>query len=157
MIRRPFLSVVPKAIQVWALVVVCAAVLIALVVALSTSGSGELLRILSLYGAAALVAGSAAAVWLLCVGFVFADARQRAMRPVAWVLVVILFPHLLGFLLYFVMRQPIAATCTHCGMTVPNHQPFCSWCGNSQVPPAATNPPLTGDPLPGNSLQGASQ
>ena len=30
------------------------------------------------------------------------------MRPVLWVLVAALFPHLLGFLLYFVMRHPIA-------------------------------------------------
>ena len=150
MIHRPFLSVVPKAIQVWALVVVCAAVSIGLVVGLSTGDPGEHLRIMSLYGVAALFVGSLVAVWLLSVGFVFADARQRAMRPVAWVLVVILFPHLLGFLLYFVMRHPIAATCTHCGMTVPNYQPFCSWCGASQVP-------LNSTPLAGTPLQGASR
>jgi predicted amidophosphoribosyltransferase len=59
---------------------------------------------------------------------------------------------LLGFLLYFVMRHPIAATCTQCGMTVSNHQRFCSWCGTPLVPSESAIGPLTA-----NSLQGASQ
>jgi hypothetical protein len=47
---------------------------------------------------------------------------------------------------YFVMRHPIAATCTHCGMTVSNHQRFCSWCATSQFPPSSTKGPLTANP-----------
>jgi len=74
---------------------------------------------------------SVTAAWLLLSWVLFfADARGRAMRPFLWVLVAALFPHLLGFLLYFVMRQPIASTCSHCGRTIALNQLFCSWCGS---------------------------
>ena len=129
---RQFLSIVPKAVQFWAVVTVGCAVLIGLVAGYKASDQSTALRTMSLDGSAALVLGIVLAVWLLCLGFVFADARRRAMRSVLWVLVVALFPHLLGFLLYFVMRQPIASTCTHCGQTILPHQRFCSWCGAPQ-------------------------
>ena len=145
--RRPFLSVVPKAIQIWALVLVGAAVSIALVIGGRTAGAGaragEVLTTMSIFGGVALLFSSVMAAWLLGVGFVYADARQRAMRPIPWVLAAIFFPHLLGFLLYFVMRQPITAICTHCGMAVSPYQRFCSWCGTSQVPQTSTDSPLS--------------
>jgi hypothetical protein len=149
---RRFLSIVPKTVQLWASVLVGCALLIGLVVGYKTSDQGAVLPTMSAYGSAALVLGVVLAIWLLCLGFVFADARRRDMRSVLWVLVAALFPHLLGFLLYFVMRHPIAATCTQCGMTVSNHQRFCSWCGTSLAAPNSTNGPLTA-----SSLQGASQ
>ena len=149
---RRFLSIVPKTVQLWASVLVGCALLIGLVVGYTAADQGAVLRTMSTYGSAALVLGIVLAIWLLCLGFVFADARRRDMRSVLWVLVAALFPHLLGFLLYFVMRHPIAATCTHCGMTVSTHQRFCSWCGTSLAAPNSTNGPLTA-----NSLQGASQ
>jgi Phospholipase_D-nuclease N-terminal len=149
---RRFLNIVPKTVQLWALVIAACAVLTGLVVAYTTAGQGEVWRIMAAYGSAALVLGILLAIWLLCLGFVFADARRRDMRPVLWVLVAALFPHLLGFLLYFVMRQPIAAICTQCGGTVSNHQRFCSWCGTSLVTPDSTSRPLTANPS-----QGASQ
>ena len=149
---RRFLNIVPKEVRLWASILAGCLFLIGLGVAYETADQGAVLRTMSAYGSAALVLGVGLATWLLCLGFVFADARRRDMRPVLWVLVAALFPHLLGFLLYFVMRHPIAATCTHCGMTVPNHQRFCSWCGTAQVPPDSTKGPLSA-----NSSQGASQ
>ena len=144
--RRPFLSIVPKAIQIWALVLVGSAVSIGLVIGQQTAGAGAragaLLTTMSLFGGVALLFSSFMAVWLLGVGFVYADAHQRAMRPVPWVLAVIFFPHLLGFLLYFVMRQPITAICIRCGMAVSPYQRFCSWCGTSQVPQTSTDGPV---------------
>ena len=148
MLRR-FFSIVPKTVQLWASVLVGCALLIGLVVGYKAADQGAVFPDMSADGSAALLIGTVLAIWLLCLGFVFADARRRAMRPVPWVLVAGLFPHLLGFLLYFVLRQPIASTCTQCGKTVPLHQPFCSWCGASL---AAPNGPLTTD-----SLQGASE
>jgi hypothetical protein len=139
---RRFLSIVPKAVQLWALVLVGCALPIGLIVGYKTA-DGPVLRTMSEYAGAALALGVVLATWLLCLGFVYADARRRDMRSVLWVLVAALFPHLLGFLLYFVMRYPIAATCTHCGMTVPNHQRFCSWCGTSLASPNSTDAPLT--------------
>jgi hypothetical protein len=148
---RRFLNIVPKTVQLWASIVVVCALLVGLVVAYETADHGTVLRTMSAYGSAALVLGVLLASWLLCLGFVFADARRREMRSVLWVLVAALFPHLLGFLLYFVMRHPIAATCTHCGRTVTNHQRFCSWCGASLAAPNPTNGPLTANPLEGAS------
>jgi RsiW-degrading membrane proteinase PrsW (M82 family) len=145
MIRR-FFSIVPKAVQRGASVAAGCTLLIGLVAGYKTADQGDMLRTMSVDTAAALVTGVAVATWLLCLGFVFADARRRAMRPVLWVLVAALFPHLLGFLLYFVMRQPIPSTCTHCGGTIPQHQRFCSWCGAPQPSSPSSNARLTVDP-----------
>lgn len=136
---RRFLTIVPKTVQLWASVVVGCALLIGLVVGYQAADQGAVLRTMSADGSAALVVGTALAIWLLCLGFVFADAQRRAMRSIPWVLVAALFPHLLGFLLYFVMRHPIASTCTQCGHTIPLHQRFCSWCGTQQPFPTSGN------------------
>lgn len=129
---RRFLTVVPKTVQLWAFIVVGCALLIGLVVGYRAADQGAVLRTMSADGSAALMVGTVLAIWLLCLGFVFADAQRRAMRSILWVLVAALFPHLLGFLLYFVMRQPIASTCAECGHTIPLQQRFCSWCGTQQ-------------------------
>lgn len=136
-----FLSVVPKAVRTSAFILVICGTLVGMIV-----GSLWPLNQQRYYdfGSAmlALVACSAAGVflscliatWLLCLGYVYGDARQRAMHPVLWVLVAVFVPHLLGFLLYFVLRQPIASTCTHCGQTISIYQRFCSWCGKPHTP-----------------------
>ncbi len=142
-----FLTIVPKTVQLWASILVGCALLVGLILAYETADQGAVLRTMSAYGSAAVVVGVLLAIWLLCLGFVFADAQRRDMRPVLWVLVAALFPHLLGFLLYFVMRQPIVALCTRCGKTVSNHQRFCSWCGTSLVLPDSTSGPLTANPM----------
>lgn len=129
---RKFLIVVPKAVQIWSLVIAGCAVLIGLGAGYHEAQQGPGLRAMSIYASAGLFGGMVIAAWLLCLGFVFADARRRGMRPFLWVLVATLFPHLLGFLLYFVMRQPIGSTCSHCGRTIPLNQRFCSWCGSPQ-------------------------
>jgi hypothetical protein len=147
---RRFLSIVPKPVRLLALILMSCALLIGLIVgAIAAQRAG--LWTMFAYSSAALVFSALAAVWILCLGFVFADAQRRNMRSVLWVLVAALFPHLLGFLLYFVMRQPIAAICTHCGGTVSAHQRFCSWCGNSRVAPPSSTGPLTANPLSGAS------
>jgi hypothetical protein len=128
---RQSLSVVPKAVQIWSLVIAGCAVLIGLGAGYHEA-QGPALRTMSIYAGAGLFGGVVIAAWLLCLGFVFADARRRAMRPFLWVLVAALFPHLLGFLLYFVLRQPIASTCSHCGRTISLNERFCSWCGSPQ-------------------------
>ena len=138
---RGFLNVVPKTVQVWAAVLPAAGALIGLTAGrwFATPGltaSGHLLRVTLECGGAGLAFGIFFAVWLLCLGFIYADARQRLMRPVLWVLVAIMVPHLLGFLLYFVLRQPIAAPCTHCGQVFPASQRFCSWCGTPRDAPS---------------------
>ena len=145
---RRFLGVVPKPVQIWSLVIGGCTELIALGMGLHEAHPGTALRIMSIYAVAGLLSGVVAAAWLLCLGFVFADARRRAMRPFLWVLVAALFPHLLGFLLYFVLRQPIASTCSHCGRTIPLNERFCSWCGSPQPASASGNAP-SGPPSSG--------
>lgn len=153
---RQFLTIVPKPVQPWAWVLAGCMLLIGLVAGYKTAGPGAMLRTMSTYGSAALVFGVVAGIWLLCLGFVYADAQRRGMRAVLWVLVAFFFPHLLGFLLYFVLRQPIAASCTLCGSTVADHQRFCSSCGTPLAPPDSIRGPLAAAPAP-DPLQRASQ
>jgi hypothetical protein len=144
---RQSLSIVPKTVRIWSLVIAGCVVLIALGMGFHEAQQGSALRTMFIYAGAGLLTGVVCAGWLLSLGFVFADAQRRAMRPFLWVLVAALFPHLLGFLLYFVLRQPIASTCSHCGQIIPLNQRFCSWCGSSQPAPASGNSPSGLDPM----------
>jgi hypothetical protein len=139
--KNRFLNVVPKAVQVWAVATVAAAVLIGLSVGCYAVANGEGLRPMFVYASAALAVGMVIAIWLLCLGFVFADARRRGMRAAGWMLVAMLMPNLLGFLLYFVMRRPLTVPCVSCNREIPVDQPFCSWCGTSRAPlPSGAEP-----------------
>ena len=139
--KNRFLNVIPKAVQLWAVAIVAAAMLIGLAVGIYAIANGAVLRTMFVYAAAALAVGMVIAIWLLCLGFVFADARRRGMRAPGWTLVAMLMPNLLGFLLYFVMRRPLAAPCVSCSREIPVDQPFCSWCGTSRAPlPSGTEP-----------------
>lgn len=90
---------------------------------------------------AGLGAGVFMALWILCLGYVFGDARRRRMHAGLWTAAAALVPNLLGFLLYFAMRQPLPVPCPHCGQPIAAAQPFCSWCGRQvagAVTPGAT-------------------
>jgi hypothetical protein len=76
-----------------------------------------------------LLAGVVIALWILCLGYVNADARRRAMPPILWTLIAAFIPNLLGFLLYFALRRPIALPCPQCGQATIAAQRFCPWCG----------------------------
>jgi hypothetical protein len=78
--KNRFLNVVPKPVQAWAVAVVAAVVLIGFSVGGYAFAHGEGLRPMFVYIAAALAVGTGIAIWLLCLGFVFADARRRGMR-----------------------------------------------------------------------------
>jgi Phospholipase_D-nuclease N-terminal len=149
--KRHFLSVVPKAVQLWAVAIVAAAVLIGLAVGCYAVANGELLRTMFVYAGAALAVGTVIAIWLLCLGFVFADSRRRGMRAIGWTLVAMLMPNLLGFLLYFVMRRPLAAACVSCSRAIPVDQPFCSWCGSSRAPLPSGRTPSGTEPVAGQA------
>ena len=138
--RRRFFQVVPPAVQLWAWITLIGAVLTGLIVgAVGASRNGSMWTIPA-FGAGGLFLGILFATWLLGLGFVFADARRRAMRPVLWVLIAIFVPHLLGFLLYFALRQPLAAPCGHCGQMTSPGQPFCSSCGSPQTHAPSAQP-----------------
>jgi uncharacterized membrane protein YeaQ/YmgE (transglycosylase-associated protein family) len=133
-----FMDVVPKGVKVAAPIVMCVWVVLGGVVgflavhfnqsdALSLGMAGTIA--IGLLGG--LLMGAFVAAWLLCVGYVYADAKRRGMRPVLWTLIAALFPHLFGFLLYFALRQPMSPRCPHCGQAVTLDQRFCSWCGTA--------------------------
>ena len=55
------------------------------------------------------------ALWVLLVGYVYGDARRRAMNAVLWTLLAIFIPSGIGIILYFILRDPIPAVCPGCG------------------------------------------
>jgi hypothetical protein len=138
-----FLSVVPKPFRIAACAIVCGAVLIGVVVGI-LQRSGQLAASPPLSGFAGmgmgLLAGSIAGIWVLCLGYVYADARRRGMPPVLWTLIAALVPNLLGFLFYFALRRPLASPCPKCGQAIAAEQRFCAWCGceKTSPPPSPT-------------------
>jgi hypothetical protein len=147
---RRFLSVVPLSVQTNARILVGCALLIGVIAGFFSGTDGG--RIPAV-GVSSLVRGSFAglglglltgivmAVWVLCLGYVYADARRRAMPPVLSTLMAAFVPNLLGFLIYFVIRRPIALPCAQCGQAMRAEHPFCSWCGFQGPAPSAGRPP----------------
>jgi hypothetical protein len=127
---RQFLDVVPKSVKTVAAVIAGGGVLI---------GLAFIVRFIegkAFIGGSflAVLAGVVIAIWILGLGYVNADARRRAMPPILWTLIVAFIPNLLGFLLYFALRRPIALPCPHCGQATTAGQRFCSWCGYQGSP-----------------------
>ena len=72
--------------------------------------------------------GTILAFLSLMVGYVNKDAGRRGMSRTMWTLIVIFVPNAIGFILYFLMRNPIRNRCPKCGtMTDPrvNYCPNC--------------------------------
>jgi hypothetical protein len=133
---RQFLDVVPKPARVWAGVIVCCSVVGGLAAGYYGFTAS---KNMAANGGFALLVGVLAAIWILCLGFVFADARRRDMPAVAWMLMAMMVPNLLGFLLYFVLRKPLTRPCATCGRAVSSEQPFCSWCGSERSSASVTS------------------
>ena len=142
---KEFLNIVPKPVRTAGSVIAFVGALVGLTVgAVHGIGAGRMQGLEMLGGVClGLLAGCLIALWVLCLGYVYGDARRRAMPPALWVLVAVLVPNLLGFLLYFVLRRPISAPCPQCGRPVAMDQRFCSWCGYEMVafPPGVAAPP----------------
>jgi len=76
------------------------------------------------------------------VSYVYGDAKRRGMRQVLWALVAALVPNALGFIAYFLLREPLLRPCGTCGATVRRDFAFCPECGSPlrQVCPACRRP-----------------
>jgi hypothetical protein len=131
---RKFLDVVPKFVKTAALVIAGGGVLIGLAVTLIDGKA-----VIAGLGLGLLV-GAVIAIWIICLGYVNADARRRGMPPILWTLIAAFIPNLLGFLLYFALRRPIASPCPHCGQAMTAEQRFCSWCGYQGSSALASQP-----------------
>jgi hypothetical protein len=127
---RQFLDVVPKSVKTVAAVIAGGGVLIGLVGTFIEGGGQNAPFHVLLPGLGfGLLAGVGIAIWILGLGYVNADARRRGMPPILWTLIATFIPNLLGFLLYFALRRPIALPCPQCGQATTAGQRFCSWCG----------------------------
>ena len=84
-----------------------------------------------------LVLGSALALFIFLYGFlvayVYADAKRRGMRPWPWALVAGCVPNALGFIAYFLLREPLLQPCGACGATTRRDCAFCPQCGAPHV------------------------
>ena len=128
---RQFLDVVPKSVKAVACVVAGGGMLIGLAgTFIQGHGQDAPFAVLVPGIGFGLLAGLLSAIWILCLGYVYADARRRGMPPILWTLIAAFIPNLLGFLLYFALRRPIASPCPHCGQPTTAEQRFCSSCGH---------------------------
>lgn len=69
--------------------------------------------------------------WILLLGYVNRDAKRRGMNSALWTIVcIILMPayFLLGFIIYFLVREPLPYTCPKCEATVGPRFNFCPNC-----------------------------
>lgn len=64
------------------------------------------------------------------VSYVYGDSRRRGMRPVLWTLVAAFVPNALGFIAYFILRDPLLQPCPSCGATARRDFAFCPQCGS---------------------------
>jgi len=71
------------------------------------------------------------ASWIFLVAYVNRDAKRRGMSSGLWtLLVVVLSPAylLVGFIIYFLMREPLPYNCPQCGTTVGPRFNYCPSC-----------------------------
>jgi RNA polymerase subunit RPABC4/transcription elongation factor Spt4 len=78
--------------------------------------------------------GIIVAVYVLVIGYVYADAKRRGMRYGMWTLLAIFIPYMIGVILYFVLRDPMMKPCPGCAQVLKSGYTFCPHCGTSLLP-----------------------
>jgi hypothetical protein len=71
---------------------------------------------------------------LLLFGYINRDAKRRGMHSTLWTLLAILVPYLIGVIIYFLLREPLAFSCPQCGASVSARFNYCPGCGYSLRP-----------------------
>jgi len=114
-----------------------------------------------------LITGTVVAAFALLAGFVYRDAKRRGMNHVGWTLIVIFVPNAIGFILYFLLRQPIMRRCPQCSETVRPEFNYCPRCDLQLNPTCASCGktarfgdkfcPYCGKPLPVQTLVAESR
>jgi hypothetical protein len=69
--------------------------------------------------------------YVLLAGYVYGDAKRRAMRYVMWTLLAIFIPDGIGIILYFILRSAMPKPCPGCSQDVPSGFVFCPHCGTA--------------------------
>jgi hypothetical protein len=67
-------------------------------------------------------------------GYIYGDAKRRAMRYVMWTLLAIFVPDFIGVIIYFILRDALPLDCPGCHNLVPSKFTFCPHCGNPLRP-----------------------
>jgi hypothetical protein len=75
-----------------------------------------------------LFMGMIPACLVLLIGYVNRDAGRRRMSRALWTIVVIFVPSAIGFVLYFLLRNPIQGGCPGCGSMVDSGANYCPRC-----------------------------
>jgi Double zinc ribbon/Phospholipase_D-nuclease N-terminal len=70
----------------------------------------------------------------LMIGYVNRDSGRRGMSRALWTVIVILVPNAIGFILYFLLRNPVKAECPKCQAVVDPHMNYCPHCRYSFHP-----------------------
>jgi hypothetical protein len=78
--------------------------------------------------------GSVLAFLILLVGYVNRDAKRRGMNSALWTALVIFIPNAIGFILYFLLRQPLRLPCPGCGAALNPGVNYCPHCRASLRP-----------------------
>jgi ABC-type Fe3+ transport system permease subunit len=102
--------------------------------------------------------------FLLLFGYVNRDAKRRGMNSTLWtLLVILLFPayFAVGFIIYFLMREPLPYPCPQCANTVGARFNFCPNCKCNLYPscPQCKHEVVESDkfcPYCGNDLKAAA-
>jgi hypothetical protein len=76
-----------------------------------------------------VLASSVLFAMVLLYGYVYVDAKLRAMRYVMWTLLAIFIPYMIGVILYFLLRDPVPTPCPKCAFMARGSFSFCPRCG----------------------------
>jgi len=76
----------------------------------------------------AMIPATIFAFIVLMVGYVNRDAGRRGMSRTLWTIVAIAVPNGIGFILYFILRNPIRTQCPKCGTGVDRGFNYCPKC-----------------------------
>ncbi|MGQ0733927.1 MAG: zinc ribbon domain-containing protein [Acidobacteriota bacterium] len=121
---QPELGIIPAWAKVLAAVAVLATAIGLPIVFRSEAESPALW----LHGLIVIVVSTILAGLILLTGYVNQDAGRRGMSRTLWTVLVIVVPNALGFIIYFLVRQPVLAPCPGCGLAVRPDFNFCPRC-----------------------------
>ncbi len=88
---------------------------------------------LALFGIVTAI-GVPIACLLFLFGYINRDAKRRGMHSALWTLLAILVPYLIGVIIYFLLREPLAFNCPQCGVAVSARFNYCPGCGYNLHP-----------------------
>ncbi|HEV2178503.1 MAG TPA: zinc ribbon domain-containing protein [Terriglobia bacterium] len=73
-------------------------------------------------------------VVVFLIAYVNRDAKRRGMSSTLWTLLVIFIPNGIGFIIYFLVREPVQFNCPQCGAAVSARFNFCPSCKHNLRP-----------------------